>query len=178
MPVEHRPPRGRRPGRNRGRHDAVEVGGPGVGAELDGPERPTGRERVEGAFDPPRDLARIGILFDAQHPEARRPSLRDEVGEIGIAEVGEGLVTHRQGPAGVAAVAGNGEVPGEDRRQRPGFDFASASANQRDDKHPKPVPCGSLPRELPGTANNSKRTHRHLIALRMCRDGQAKIGTS
>ena len=106
--------------------DAVEVGRvvAVAGRQAVGPEgeatarRAVGRQVARdlvGADDLPRDLRvlRLGEVLDVGDRERRRGPLNRQVGHRRVAELGEGVVAHRQHPPGDVLVAGDREVPGE-----------------------------------------------------------------
>ncbi len=122
MPVQRWSALFRWTGSHRHGDDAVEVGRPGAvldrgsfAVEVHPPARCAGREQearhVEGPFHAAGDFPRVGFVFDARDLEAGRDPLGDAIGEVGVAELGEGVVAHVELAFGVVGVAGDREVP-------------------------------------------------------------------
>ena len=126
VPVERRARR-RRASLDRGaRDDAVEVGVPvavslrhAVGVQRERATRRAARRQVaghgHGALHPARYLRILGRgeVLHVGHLELRRGPLHLPVGEVVVAERGEGVVSHVERPLGDVVVAGDREVPGQ-----------------------------------------------------------------
>ena len=110
----------------RARDDAVEVGRPvavagrqPVRIELEGPAWCAARGQVAGHHERPLHLAgdvrvlRRCEVLDACDAERGGMSLHDPIGEVGVAELREGVVADVEHAAGDVLVAGDSEVPGE-----------------------------------------------------------------
>ena len=124
-----RDPRGMRGGR-RGRHDAVEVRRGDVAGDLRRRAVQPARAEVEarlrgrsahgqvarhlvGAVDlGQRGSRRRGHRRGGGDGERGRRALHDGVGQVGVAELREGVVADRQHPPGEALARGDGEAPG------------------------------------------------------------------